>query len=227
LIVITLLLVNLAGLSWLFVPEHIQDKAEVKFASLIKSTSRKVHSTLSTAGNPNGTKCKKKLAKLDLDYKLVKDRTNSRGCKLANAVSLSRIGEIKLPKSTMLSCEMATNLAEWLEKSVQPQATRILGQKVTRLHHLGTYNCRTMRGSSSRLSQHAFANAIDVSAFSLADGTRVPIQKNWDGQGKKSKFWKKIRTKACKSFDLVLSPDFNAAHHDHLHLDAGYYQRCL
>jgi hypothetical protein len=35
-----------------------------------------------------------------------------------------------------------------------------------------------------------------------------------------------VRDGACLFFDGVLSPDYNAAHRDHLHLDRGRYRYC-
>ena len=35
-----------------------------------------------------------------------------------------------------------------------------------------------------------------------------------------------VRDKACRSFGSVLSPDYNAAHADHLHLDMAPWMMC-
>lgn len=94
------------------------------------------------------------------------------------------------------------------------------GNEVARLDHLGTNNCRRIAGSArSGWSEHATGNAIDVAAFVLRDGRRITILRDWTGGGPKASFLKGARTSACQVFGTVLSPDFNDAHADHLHLD--------
>ena len=92
--------------------------------------------------------------------------------------------------------------------------------EVVRIDTYGTYNCRRIAGSS-RLSQHAKADAVDVAAFLLADGRRISLQNGWNGDAASRAFLRRIRDSACKRFNTVLSPDYNAAHHDHLHFDMG------
>jgi hypothetical protein len=83
---------------------------------------------------------------------------------------------------------------------------------------MGSYNCRNVRGGSSP-SQHSNANAIDISAFILADGTRISVLDDWDDDGKKGAFLRAVRDGACDIFATTLSPDYNAAHANHFHLD--------
>jgi hypothetical protein len=83
---------------------------------------------------------------------------------------------------------------------------------------MGSYNCRNVAGTSKR-SEHAHANAIDVSAFVLADGRRITVQGGWNGNRSERAFLKAIHKSACRRFGTVLGPDFNKAHHDHFHLD--------
>jgi len=47
----------------------------------------------------------------------------------------------------------------------------------------------------------------------------VSIQRDWPGNGAEGAFLRDARDGACKLFATVLSPDYNAAHADHLHLD--------
>ena len=175
----------------------------------------------------NGPLCTKKLAGKNLTYRPVADKNNAKGCKVTNAIRLSKVGGVQLSRPAVVTCEMAVNPSDWIEDSVQPAAKAAFGHEVTQVNHLGSYNCRNMRGSPTRLSQHAFANAFDVAGFQLNDGKRLVIKHEWDNKGKEQQFWRSIRTRACRNFDLVLSPDFDKRHKDHLHLDAGPYKRCL
>jgi hypothetical protein len=58
-----------------------------------------------------------------------------------------------------------------------------------------------------------------VAGFRLEDGTRVSVVRDWTAGGAKSDFLKEVRDGGCDLFATVLSPDYNAAHRDHLHLD--------
>src|SRR3546814_1633335 len=74
---------------------------------------------------------------------------------------------------------------------------------------------------SGNLSEHAHSNAVDVSAFVLADGRRITVKNDWHGDDRTRRFLQVVHDSACKRFRTVLSPDYNAAHHDHFHFDMG------
>lgn len=135
------------------------------------------------------------------------------------------------PPSAEATCAVDAGMAWWLRKGVQPQAEAILGARVVRIEQLGTYNCRRIgNGDSGSWSEHATGNAIDVSAFILADGRRIAIRRGWKGSVEESAFLHAVRDPACTAFATVLSPDYNAAHADHLHLDqavrSGGWRAC-
>lgn len=124
------------------------------------------------------------------------------------------------PANLGVSCPVAAALALWEWEVVQPAAERHFRMRVTRIEHLGSYNCRRMYGrSSGDFSQHATADAVDISGFRLADGTRVTLVADWTKGGARAAFLRDVREGACGVFSTVLSPDYNAAHRDHLHLD--------
>ena len=97
-------------------------------------------------------------------------------------------------------------------------AEKHFGQKVVALENLGSYNCRTIRGGPT-LSQHSTADAIDISAFVLADGTRISLINDWHDADVRREFLHEVRDGSCDLFSTVLSPDYNAAHADHFHFD--------
>ncbi|MXP32230.1 extensin-like domain-containing protein [Parerythrobacter jejuensis] len=124
------------------------------------------------------------------------------------------------PSSPATSCAVAAGLEIWLEQGVQPAAREIYGQKVAGIEHLGAYNCRRIYGADEGpWSEHATANAIDIAAFVLEDGSRISLLNNWDDQDDDAKFLRRGRDTACDVFGTVLSPDYNAAHRDHFHFD--------
>ncbi|HVJ02806.1 MAG TPA: extensin family protein, partial [Sphingomonas sp.] len=124
------------------------------------------------------------------------------------------------PARLGVSCPVAAALAMWEWNVVQPAAQRHFGQPVATIEHLGSYSCRRMYGRSvGDWSEHATADALDVAGFRLADGKRIRVLADWEEGGAKAAFLHEVRDGACRLFSTVLSPDYNAAHRDHLHLD--------
>ncbi len=122
------------------------------------------------------------------------------------------------PAGVAPSCAVSVGLLLWQRDVVQPAARLHLGRSVRSVEHLGSYNCRNIRGGNSP-SEHATGNAIDIAAFVLGDGRRVSLIDHWDAPDGRSAFLRAVRDGACQTFGTVLSPDYNAAHADHLHLD--------
>lgn len=130
------------------------------------------------------------------------------------------------PRDAAASCAVNAGLALWLKHGVQPAAEGVLGSRVVGIEHLGTANCRRIGGGETGTwSEHATGNAIDIAAFVLADGRRVSVAKDWRGAGDKAAFLHVVRDAGCRTFGTVLSPDYNAAHADHLHLDQAGSRR--
>ncbi|BBC72686.1 extensin [Altererythrobacter sp. B11] len=124
------------------------------------------------------------------------------------------------PRRPATSCAVAAGLELWLRRAVEPAAREILGSPVARIEHFGAYSCRRIYGrDSGAWSEHATGNAIDIAAFVLEDGRRISVVGDWDGEGEDAAFLHRVRDGACDVFGTVLSPDYNAAHADHFHLD--------
>lgn len=130
------------------------------------------------------------------------------------------------PVGPGMACPVAAGMAmlEW--NVIQPAAERHFGERVRTIEHFGSYNCRRLYGrSEGDWSQHATADAIDLAGFVLADGTRISIVRDWSGAGRdgaaKAAFLRDVRDGACRLFTTVLSPDYNAAHRDHFHIDTA------
>ena len=129
------------------------------------------------------------------------------------------------PGSPATTCAVAAGFERWLEQAVQPAARALLGAPVGRIEHLGAYSCRRLYGrATGRWSEHAQGNAIDIAAFVLEDGRRIAVLGDWNGDDANAQFLKRVRDGACQSFATVLSPDYNQAHADHLHLDQARYR---
>ena len=79
----------------------------------------------------------------------------------------------------VVNCQMVLALHRWLDEAVQPAAREAFGSPVGKI--IGSsYACRTAYGlPNTRLSQHAFANALDLPVFVLADGRQVDLTQGW------------------------------------------------
>lgn len=149
------------------------------------------------------------------------------GCSQLEAVRLGS-GVTRLsPAAPVMTCRQALTYAMWDRHGLQPAARELLGEKIVQVDHMGTYACRNMYGrAEGPRSQHAYANALDVGGFTTASGRKLRVLGQFDGQDDRGAFLRRARDEACRWFHITLSPDFNAAHRDHLHLDMGPYRRC-
>lgn len=124
------------------------------------------------------------------------------------------------PDTPSVTCPVAAALELWRARSIGPAARDIFGSDLARIEHLGAYSCRRLYGDDeARWSEHASANAIDISAFVLEDGRRISVLDHWDGDQEEQRFLREARDGACEVFATVLSPDYNAAHANHFHFD--------
>jgi hypothetical protein len=147
-------------------------------------------------------------------------------CPLVNALRVQG-GDVALSSSFLSSCRLAVSFALFEHHALQPAAQAIYGQAVTRVEHLGSFACRNVYSrENGRLSQHASANALDIAGFRLADGRTVSVLKDWSGNDRDARFLRQVRDGACGLFSVVLSPDYNAAHRNHFHLDVGPWWLC-
>ncbi|WP_404335355.1 extensin family protein [Sphingomonas sp. MMS12-HWE2-04] len=168
--------------------------------------------------------CFADLSREQIRYSPLPDRDFGSGCIVTGAVQLLDIG---VPVSGLKSmrCPLARAFTGWVRFAVAPAARQILGSDLVRIESFGTYACRAIIGSaasSNRMSEHGLGNAVDVGGFVLADGRKVRIEGGWRSDDPKVQaFLQTIHKSACKRFKTVLSPDYNAAHYNHLHLDMG------
>lgn len=155
-------------------------------------------------------------------------RNDSDQCFIANRVDLRGVGDASIaPLDT--NCGIALRMAMWERHSLQPAAQAIFGTRLTRIDQIGSYSCRAMRtsaGTSNRMSTHATADAVDITGFGFADGRQLRLISDWDGAGSDAAFLRAARDGACDWFGLTLSPDFNALHADHFHLQARGWGGC-
>lgn len=172
--------------------------------------------------------CHADLRRLGVDFQPLPDRQLGTGCALIGTVKLLDIG---VPTANLgaVRCGEARTYAAWARNGVAPAAYQILGTELSRIVSMGSYACRNTVGTKgpARRSGHAVANAIDIAAFELTDGRRVSILNDWNSPDPDvQRFLKTVHASACRRFGTVLSPDYNAVHRDHLHLEADSARFC-
>lgn len=167
--------------------------------------------------------CLAQLAALPLAAVLMPPVEGEGACGIATPLTVDAIGsgrfEVDLVPEALVDCSVAGALTQWLEEDVQPAAHATLGQWVTGIRVAASYACRGRNNDpSAPLSEHAFGNAIDISAFRLEDGSWIEVQPFADEGGAEAAFFAAIRSEACGTFTTVLGPGV-AYHDDHFHLD--------
>lgn len=171
----------------------------------------------------DGARCRGLLRRAGVRFTALPARAPSGRCGYDDAVRFGRGGALAIgwrPAGLGTSCPVAAGLALWEWHVVQPAALRHFGTRVAAIDHYGSYSCRRIYGrSEGAWSEHASANAVDVAGFRLADGRRITVLGDWNGTGARGRFLREVRDGACRLFATTLSPDYNAAHRDHLHLD--------
>lgn len=172
--------------------------------------------------------CLRQLDRLEgLSYRRLPDKAAGPSCGLRGAVQVLNIGVV-VKGIGPLSCPMTARLHGWIHDGLQPAARRRFGQEVVAVESYGTYACRPRNNmAGAQTSEHGWANAIDIAGFRLADGRRILVKRDWDGEDKAArKFLRDLRDEGCRRFNLVLGPDDNAQHKDHLHFDMGRWDNC-
>jgi hypothetical protein len=223
---IALLLAALAVLIAMLVFEHRRGTL-VRLVDWVRDQWDDPHPTEQGNGPPaffnDGPQCLKRLSRVkDLEYVALDAFGNNRGCGARFPVLVQSIAGIDIEgKGLTLSCPMAERLAQWVAKDVKRLGRKHGKANVTRLNHMGSYNCRKIAGSSS-WSQHSFANALDVQGLDFEDGESLTILNDWDSQP----ILQEMAATACDRFNVVLSPKYNAQHKDHLHFDLGPRKTC-
>lgn len=151
----------------------------------------------------------------------VRDAVRDNSCGAPRPLSVSAVEGVALSSTATLRCPVATAFADWTETVVKPAAKKHFRQDIASYVMGPSYACRTRRNGSrtTRLSEHAFANAVDVAGFKLKDGTVIMVEPNHSGAAKA--FQAEVRKGACGPFKTVLGPRTVAYHDDHLHLDSA------
>jgi hypothetical protein len=171
--------------------------------------------------------CRAALATSGIVAKPIADReTNPRGCGWRDAVRVER-GAFATHEPFTASCPLALAYALAERHAIEPAAREIYGVGLRRIEHYGSYACRNIGNAKrGRLSEHARANALDLAAFVLDDGRRIAVAQAWRRGNDDALFLHEVHDRTCRYANVVLGPEYNAAHADHFHLDMGGFLAC-
>jgi len=199
---------------WLAPPQHnpfapldLNDKPGL--ASHFKMTQLKRHASA----------CFSALDASGVLYTPLDDSPKGDVCGMYDALTLDRS---LTPYSATLNmtCWQTASLYLWERHVARPTAVEIFGSPIARIETFGSFSCRNIAGGD-RKSEHATANAIDISGFRLADGRVINVKTHWDNGKDEGEFLKRVHKGACRLFSVTLGPEYNAAHADHFHFDMG------
>lgn len=130
------------------------------------------------------------------------------------------VGRAEITPPATLACPIVSALDSWIARGIQPAALRWFGQPVAEIKQISAYSCRGMNGQrGAKISEHAFGNALDIAAFTLADGRIITVREGWRGLPEEQGFLRDVHASACERFSTTLGPGSNVYHYDHLHVD--------
>jgi len=147
-------------------------------------------------------------------------------CPLTNAVRVRDFGPVKLSSSFLASCPLALSSALFVDQQARPLTRQYMNSALVRIDHFGSYACRNIyHRENARLSEHATADALDISGFRLASGQQVSVLRGWKVD--KTQPWLQAMLSAsCDYYGNGLGPEYNAAHANHFHLGMRGYGLC-
>jgi hypothetical protein len=138
----------------------------------------------------------------------------------AQGDQVTAVGPVAVKPTATLACPIVSELDRWFADTVQPSAMRWFGARVVEVKQISAYSCRGMNGNPhAHISEHAFGNALDIAAFTLADGRRISVKDGWHGTAEEQGFLRDVQSGACAHFSTVLAPGSNVHHYDHIHVD--------
>lgn len=172
---------------------------------------------------PEARQCLTELSQAGAQFTALPDSYGGQGCSTIGTVQMAALrGDITNMSITNIGpvqCGVGTAFAAWARYGVDRAARQHLGSPLARIETMGSYACRNVAGSTRR-SAHATAGAIDIAGFVLEDGRRISVAEDWsNGTSDEREFLRTVQRSACKRFDTVLGPEYNAAHRDHFHLE--------
>lgn len=161
--------------------------------------------------------CRARLRTLGVEFSDHAPIDEAPGCIVAHPLTVKSLGRsIDIEPEAVLNCATAEATARFLADAVAPAAKSVFGENLVAISHGSAFVCRPRNGTT-KLSEHAFANAIDIGGFKLASGRIINVTAATDS--KEADFLSRVRMTACGPFKTVLGPGTDADHAQHFHFD--------
>ncbi|WP_407943458.1 extensin family protein [Methylobacterium sp. EM32] len=167
---------------------------------------------------PDDTACLRRLERLGVKAEPVAPLSDGM-CGAAKPLRVTALPDgVALAPAATLTCVAAEALGRW-STEVRVIAEQTLGKAPHSFQIGGSYECRGQNHDpSAKLSEHAYANGVDVMGFTFEGRAPVAVGTAREGTPEAA-FVAAIRARACGFFRTVLGPGSDAAHANHLHLD--------
>ena len=172
-----------------------------------------------------GEQCLADLDARGVGYRLAAIPVSTGPCSVENPVQVTS-AEVPWNQPAIMTCALADRVDRFLAEAAEPLARRYLATEIVRVDNFGAYSCRPVAGMAGRWSEHAAGRAIDVSGFVMKNGERITVEQDWGTVGPRGEFLHAVAKRACDYFNLVLTPDSDKDHYNHLHLDLGRWRLC-
>lgn len=133
---------------------------------------------------------------------------------------------VRYSPAPVVSCGLALALARF-DEVLQQRAVEAFGSRVRSVRHLGTYSCRNMARFPGWVSEHSYANAIDVKSLQLESWRTINVSSYQRAQATEdARFLRDVARALFDEaiFSVVLTPAYDRLHHDHFHLDLARYR---
>lgn len=124
-------------------------------------------------------------------------------------------------RSDLVDCRLALSLDDF--------AAGLAARGFAEMIWLSAYRSKNEGGCTVKYpgEQHCAALAVDVSTFVKKDGTKLVVERDWKGrigtltcaEQPKNELWELACNAAGREFQVVLTPNWNAEHKNHLHLE--------
>lgn len=162
--------------------------------------------------------CRAELEKLGAEF-TEEEPIKDGFCEVAHPITLSALTDrVQIEPPVLLNCRTALTAARFAQEKVAPATREMLGSPLVGIRQASGYVCRVRAGTET-VSEHAFANALDIASFTLADGREIAVRQYGRPGKEMADFLAKVRADACGPFTTVLGPGTNADHATHFHLD--------
>lgn len=169
---------------------------------------------------PEEQACRHRLRELGVTFTEHEPIDEPAGCSARWPLSVTGLpGGVTLEPAAVLTCPMAEATARFVGTTAAPLSRAIFGSELETVAQVSSYVCRE-RADGGKLSEHAFANALDWGALLLEDGTRIDVREyRRQSDPKQARLIDALRKAACGPFRTVLGPGSDADHADHFHFD--------